>query len=224
MTVHPFWWRDGQPSVAPPSCPRTFVPLRAAGSTAVPKREIGGARVHIGLLTEGGYPYASGDARLWCDRLVRGVGQHKFDIYAISRSEYQEAEGWIQLPPQVSCVRTAPFWSAQGGSVVHGRRARRRFAEVYGELVAAVCGAGGTGAAGIGGETRGPMRRGMPPTLRRTVSAARSTGSPNSLATRVDWSAPCARKPPYAQPFPSKPSSAPQDRAPFRVSRAASPP
>ncbi|MEU6127438.1 DUF3492 domain-containing protein, partial [Streptomyces sp. NPDC047123] len=29
--------------------------------------------MRVGLLTEGGYPYVSGEARLWCDRLVRGL-------------------------------------------------------------------------------------------------------------------------------------------------------
>ena len=76
--------------------------------------------MRIGLLTEGGYPYVSGDARLWCDRLVRGLGQHEFDVYALSRSERQEDEGWVPLPPQVRRVRTAPLWNAaepRGGSV-----------------------------------------------------------------------------------------------------------
>ncbi|MGC4981308.1 DUF3492 domain-containing protein [Streptomyces sp. DT193] len=96
--------------------------------------------MRIGLLTEGGYPYVSGDAGLWCDRLVRGLGQHEFDIYALSRTERQEDQGWIQLPPQVGRVRTAPLWTAHDDGVVHGRRARRRFSEAYGELLAAVCG------------------------------------------------------------------------------------
>ncbi|MFD2688338.1 DUF3492 domain-containing protein [Streptomyces phyllanthi] len=103
--------------------------------------------MRIGLLTEGGYPYVSGDARLWCDRLVRGLGQHEFDIYALSRSEQQESEGWIPLPPQVGRVRTAPLWTAEDDGVVYGRRARRRFTEAYGELVTAICAAskGGPG-------------------------------------------------------------------------------
>ncbi|MFF1626321.1 DUF3492 domain-containing protein [Streptomyces sp. NPDC058272] len=110
--------------------------------------------MRIGLLTEGGYPYVSGDARLWCDRLVRGLGQHEFDIYALSRSQRQEDEGWIQLPPQVSRVRTAPLWTAGDDGVVYGRRARRRFADAYGELAAAMCeGPGGPdgGASAYGG-------------------------------------------------------------------------
>ncbi|MEU1268029.1 DUF3492 domain-containing protein [Streptomyces sp. NPDC005799] len=98
--------------------------------------------MRIGLLTEGGYPYVSGDARLWCDRLVRGLGQHEFDLYALSRSERQEDEGWLLLPPQVSRVRTAPLWTARDDGVRHGRRARRRFAECYGELAAVICGSG----------------------------------------------------------------------------------
>ncbi|WP_225098511.1 DUF3492 domain-containing protein [Streptomyces sp. CoH27] len=95
--------------------------------------------MRIGLLTEGGYPYVSGDAGLWCDRLVRGLEQHEFDLYALSRSRQQEDEGWVPLPPQVSRVRTAPLWTAEDDGVVYGRRARRRFTECYGELVGAVC-------------------------------------------------------------------------------------
>ncbi|WP_320778295.1 DUF3492 domain-containing protein [Streptomyces sp. CRN 30] len=103
--------------------------------------------MRIGLLTEGGYPYASGDARLWCDRLVRGLGQHEFDVYALSCSERQEDEGWVRLPPQVNRVRTAPLWTAVDDGVVHGRRTRRRFTEAYGELTAALCAGGQAGGA-----------------------------------------------------------------------------
>jgi glycosyltransferase involved in cell wall biosynthesis len=105
--------------------------------------------VRIGLLTEGGYPYVSGDARLWCDRLVRGLGQHEFDVYALSRSERQEDEGWIPLPPQVGRVRTAPLWTAEDHGAGYGRRARRRFQEAYGELAAALC----TGSADVAGRS-----------------------------------------------------------------------
>jgi glycosyltransferase involved in cell wall biosynthesis len=95
--------------------------------------------VRIGLVTEGGYPYVGGDARLWCDRLVRGLAQHEFDIYALSRDERQEDEGRVPLPPQVGRVRTAPLWGTEDDGVVYGRRARRRFTEWYGELAAVLC-------------------------------------------------------------------------------------
>ncbi|MFF4570550.1 glycosyltransferase [Streptomyces sp. NPDC001410] len=81
----------------------------------------------------------SGDAGLWCDRLVRGLAQHEFDLYALSRSRQQEDAGWVPLPEQVSRVRTAPLWTAEDDEVAYGRRARRRFTECYGELVGALC-------------------------------------------------------------------------------------
>ncbi|MFK4117743.1 DUF3492 domain-containing protein [Streptomyces longwoodensis] len=95
--------------------------------------------MRIGLLTEGGHPYVSGDAGLWCDRLVRGLAQHEFELYALGRTEHQEGRGRVALPPQVTRVRTAPSWTAGDDGVVHGRRARRRFAEHYGELAAVLC-------------------------------------------------------------------------------------
>ncbi|MFI1373113.1 DUF3492 domain-containing protein [Streptomyces longwoodensis] len=95
--------------------------------------------MRIGLLTEGGHPYVSGDAGLWCDRLVRGLAQHEFELYALGRTEHQESRGRVALPPQVTRVRTAPSWTAEDDGVVYGRRARRRFAEHYGELAAVLC-------------------------------------------------------------------------------------
>ncbi|MFJ3983254.1 DUF3492 domain-containing protein [Streptomyces fungicidicus] len=97
--------------------------------------------MRIGLLTEGGYPYVGGEGGLWCDRLVRGLDQHEFDVYALSSGEAQEDAGWVPLPPQVGRVRTAPLWAAEDDGVVHGRRARRRFSEHYGELAAVLCAA-----------------------------------------------------------------------------------
>lgn len=68
--------------------------------------------MRIGLLTEGGHPHADGESGLWCDRLVRGLPQHEFDLYALSRSAHQEKPGWVSPPPRVGRVRTAPLWSA----------------------------------------------------------------------------------------------------------------
>ena len=133
--------------------------------------------VRIGLLTDGGYPYATGESRLWCDRLVRGLAQHEFDVYALSRSARQEERGWIQLPSQVGRVRTAPLWGpadelrgrcrdsdgcddrgGDGGGWGggdrgrgYGRRDRRRFAEHFRELTSAICSDGAAHAGGSPG-------------------------------------------------------------------------
>ncbi|MFE7773843.1 GT4 family glycosyltransferase PelF [Streptomyces sp. NPDC057445] len=101
--------------------------------------------MRIGLLTDGGYPYATGESRLWCDRLVRGLAHHDFDIYALSRSAQQEDQGWIELPPQVQRVRSAPLWAPEDDGRSHARRERKRFAGHFKELAAAVCGSDGSG-------------------------------------------------------------------------------
>ncbi|MFF9087028.1 glycosyltransferase [Streptomyces sp. NPDC014991] len=103
--------------------------------------------MRIGLVTEGGCPCVSGEAGLWCDRLVRGLGRHEFDVHTLGHGRCQEEdEHPTPLPPQVSRVRTAPLRQADTDTVAYGRRARRRFTECYGELVGVV--SGGTLGAG----------------------------------------------------------------------------
>ncbi|MFE7748300.1 DUF3492 domain-containing protein [Streptomyces sp. NPDC057428] len=119
--------------------------------------------MRIGLLTDGGYPYATGESRLWCDRLVRGLPQHEFDLFALSRSADQEQQGWVRLPDRVGRVRTAPLWTCEDDALharparglprnfatglgrSYGRRDRRRFTAHVTQLVGAVCAGGDTG-------------------------------------------------------------------------------
>ncbi|MFJ7998029.1 glycosyltransferase [Streptomyces sp. NPDC096310] len=111
--------------------------------------------MRIGLLTDGGYPYATGESRLWCDRLVRGLVPHEFHIYALSRSARQERSGWVLLPPHIPAerVRTAPLWAPADDGRGYGRRDRRRFALHFGRLAEAICAEGGPD--GFGGEPGG---------------------------------------------------------------------
>ncbi|CAL9305565.1 D-inositol-3-phosphate glycosyltransferase [Streptomyces sp. SudanB25_2051] len=132
-------------------------------------REIGGVLVRIGLLTQGGYPYASGESRLWCDRLVRGLPQHEFDIYALGGGAHPRDTGRpARLPSHVRRVRTAPGGDTAPdgtgtgrepdraparrpvrasartsvrtpGPRLYGRRDRRRFAEHLEQLATALC-------------------------------------------------------------------------------------
>ena len=95
--------------------------------------------MRIGLLTEGGYPYATGESRLWCDRLVRGLAPHEFDLYALSRTAREEAGGHVGLPPHVRRVRTAPLWAPEDDGRTHGRRDRRRFAGHFRSLAHGIC-------------------------------------------------------------------------------------
>ena len=104
--------------------------------------------MRIALLTEGGYPYARGESVVWCDRLVRGLSGHDFEVYALSRGRRQEEAGWIGshgLPPHVRRVRTAPLWGEPrpapgqaGGRGLQGPAAER-FTRHFGALAQALC-------------------------------------------------------------------------------------
>ncbi|KAF3467366.1 DUF3492 domain-containing protein [Streptomyces sp. Tu 3180] len=150
--------------------------------------------MRIGLLTEGGYPYVSGGAGLWCDRLVRGLHQHEFDVYAFSRSEAQEDAGWVPLPPQVGRVRTAPLWAAEDDGVVYGRRARRRFTEHYGELAAVLCAAVDPAAPGAAPDAAPGARPAATPGARREpTGTARVSPEADRFATALNGLAELAR-------------------------------
>ncbi|MFI0939524.1 DUF3492 domain-containing protein [Streptomyces sp. NPDC021020] len=100
--------------------------------------------MRIGLLTEGGYPYARGEGSAWCDRLVRGLPRHDFDVYTLSRSPRTEAAGQVEMPPHVRRLRLERLWGpptaeAPGG----GRAVRGAFRSGFRELAEALAGAAG---------------------------------------------------------------------------------
>ncbi|MFC4032568.1 DUF3492 domain-containing protein [Streptomyces polygonati] len=106
--------------------------------------------MRIALLTEGGYPYARGEGGAWCDRLVRGLGHHDFDVYALSRSSRNESAGRVPTPPQVRRVLTERLWGDPVGAARAPRRTVRRagraaFLRAYAELAAALAGGGALG-------------------------------------------------------------------------------
>ncbi|MFI2371029.1 DUF3492 domain-containing protein [Streptomyces sp. NPDC018833] len=140
--------------------------------------------MRIGLLTDGGYPYAPGESGLWCDRLVHGLAQHEFDVYALRRSARQEEQRHPALPPQVRRVRSARLWAPADDGVRHGRRERRRFTGHFADLAAAVCTGGEGFAEGLYGlADLARDHGGLPaalhaePALRALESACRAPGA-----------------------------------------------
>ncbi|MCX4983299.1 glycosyltransferase [Streptomyces sp. NBC_00572] len=133
--------------------------------------------MRIGLLTEGGYPYATGESGLWCERLVHGLGQHQFDLYALGGSGTPRP-----LPPNARVARTAApgspdaaaasrnllertaFGNHRAARRAYGRRERRRFTEAFHQLAVGVCEEGetyGQGETGGQGETDGSFATGL---------------------------------------------------------------
>lgn len=110
--------------------------------------------MRIGLLTEGGYPYARGEGGAWCDRLVRGLAHNDFDVYALSRSPRTEAAGRVETPPQVRRVRQQRLWGEpapmprRGASRPAAKARRAAFRSGFRDLAAALAGGTAMGRAG----------------------------------------------------------------------------
>lgn len=107
--------------------------------------------LRIGLLAEGGFPFAAGESPGWCDRLVRGLAHHEFDVFAFAVDAAQETGGLVPLPPQVRAVHVAPLWRPGPGEHRYGRAGRRRFAEHFTELATALAVADAAEAGGPAG-------------------------------------------------------------------------
>ncbi|MBC9718476.1 GT4 family glycosyltransferase PelF [Streptomyces sp. TRM66268-LWL] len=79
----------------------------------------GAARVT--LLTEGTYPHSHGGVSVWCDQLVRGMPDFRFDITAVTGTGCEPLV-W-ELPSHVGTPVTVPLWGPpSGGRAPRGRR------------------------------------------------------------------------------------------------------
>ncbi|GAA1916758.1 glycosyltransferase [Streptantibioticus ferralitis] len=94
--------------------------------------------MRIALLTEGAKRRPKGDPLAWCDRLVRGLTDQEFEVYALCRDPQDTAERWAGRYPGVRAVYTRPLWGPAPGehTPLRGRPLRRRFLGCYRELVA----------------------------------------------------------------------------------------
>ncbi|MEV4938064.1 glycosyltransferase [Streptomyces zaomyceticus] len=153
--------------------------------------------MRIGLLTEGGYPYATGESALWCERLVHGLGQHQFDLYALGGTGTPRP-----LPPNARVARAAGPGSPEGptpaGSLLErtvfgahraarrpcGRRERRRFTDAFHQLALGLCaeedtanGSGGAFATGLYALAELARERGGLPGALRSDDAVRALES-----------------------------------------------
>ena len=88
------------------------------------------------MLTEGTYPQSFGGVSVWCDQLVRGLGQHEFEVYAIETTGTEPAV-W-ELPSNLT-VHSIALWPP----VTRRPRPRRpqfddRLASAYRDLIRAL--------------------------------------------------------------------------------------
>jgi glycosyltransferase involved in cell wall biosynthesis len=87
--------------------------------------------VKIVLVSEGTYPYAGGGVSLWCDQLIRGLPEYRWEMVALT-VDGSERELWTQ-PDNLEYIQAIPMWGA--APVRRGGRRNRapgaEFASAY---------------------------------------------------------------------------------------------
>jgi glycosyltransferase involved in cell wall biosynthesis len=76
--------------------------------------------VRIALVSEGTYPFAMGGVSVWCDQLIRGMPEHRWDIVALT-VDGTERSVWDR-PDNLDQVIRIPLWGP-GGKSRRGRPA-----------------------------------------------------------------------------------------------------
>lgn len=64
--------------------------------------------MHVALVNEGTYPYATGGVSTWCNQLVRGLSEVEWSLVAIVGNE--PARPAMELPPNVRSLTAVPIW------------------------------------------------------------------------------------------------------------------
>jgi glycosyltransferase involved in cell wall biosynthesis len=76
--------------------------------------------VRVALVSEGTYPYAMGGVSVWCDQLIRGLPDYRWEVVPLSVDGTEERV-W-EAPDNLDRVRAIPLW---GPTPVRGRRSGR---------------------------------------------------------------------------------------------------
>lgn len=77
--------------------------------------------MRVALVAEGTYPFAVGGVSTWCDQLVRGMPDYRWELVALT-VDGTERPLWPQ-PANVDRIRTIPLWTPCP-SPEHGRPSR----------------------------------------------------------------------------------------------------
>jgi len=84
-------------------------------------------------MSEGTYPFQLGGVSVWCDQLIRGMGDYRFRIVALVASG-REPSMW-QLPDNVASLDVVPLWGPPSTARVARRRARSSFVPLLRRLI-----------------------------------------------------------------------------------------
>ena len=91
----------------------------------------------IALVSEGTYPYAMGGVSIWCEQLIRGIPDYRWDVVALTVDGTEQSV--FDAPDNLDRVHTVPLWGVRpegrrprrGGSRTGGGRPGEQFQMAY---------------------------------------------------------------------------------------------
>jgi hypothetical protein len=92
--------------------------------------------VKVALVSEGTYPFAMGGVSVWCDQLIRGLPEYRWEMVALA-VDGTESSVWPE-PDNLDGIVTIPMWGTRPVGVPGHARLPRHAART-------VLGAGGRG-------------------------------------------------------------------------------
>src|SRR5690606_13332854 len=72
-------------------------------------RGAGEAAMRVALVSEGTYPFAVGGVSTWCDQLIRGLPEHRWEMVALT-VDGTEQPRWPR-PENLDAVHQIPLWA-----------------------------------------------------------------------------------------------------------------
>jgi glycosyltransferase involved in cell wall biosynthesis len=86
--------------------------------------------VRIALVSEGTYPYAMGGVSIWCEQLIRGIPDYRWEVVALTVDGTEKPV--FASPANLDRVRSIPLWAGPAGRTGPGRtRPGAAFRESY---------------------------------------------------------------------------------------------
>ena len=95
-----------------------------------------GGTVKVALITEGTYPLHAGGVSAWCDQLVRGLPEVRFEVVALSGSGREPVA--FTPPGNVAAVRRVGLWARVPRGKPFTGRTTERFVGAYAQMFESV--------------------------------------------------------------------------------------
>jgi hypothetical protein len=84
--------------------------------------------VRIALVSEGTYPYAMGGVSVWCEQLIRGIPDYRWEVVALSVDGSEKSV--FARPANLDRVHSVPLWGTRA-SGLGATRPGTAFTESY---------------------------------------------------------------------------------------------